>query len=133
MRDVDSSGQSILTESPTEATEDRIGILLLGKKSRTVTRRGKLISKMQVNQNQVRGTNGRLPVFQSIQSLTIHFDMSLGQHTGAYFLEEGLAWIPVIKNSRALLFSLLMTQQRKKKTEQNIMDSSVGGIAKGRS
>lgn len=96
-------------------------------------KQGKPISKMQVNQNQVRGTNGRLPVFQSIQSLPIHFDMSLGQHTGAYFLEEGLSWIPVIKNSRALLFSVLMTQQRKKKTAQNIIDPSVGEIAKGRS
>ena len=39
--------------------------------------------------------------------------------------------MPVIKDPRAVPFSPLMTQQRKKKTKQNTIDLLVQDIAKG--
>lgn len=101
------AGQSTLSESPTEATGKRGEPPPWGKakdcyqKKEGVLGRQKQAKpsgKIEVNQNRVRGTNGRLPAFQSIQSHNSLY-RTVGRRAEAHFL-EGLSQVPVMENSR---------------------------------
>lgn len=140
------TGQDTLMESPTEARENRRAALPLGKskalspqkkREELLEKSGKPITNEWMNQHSL-GWQAQMktPCFsKASRPRKFTLIQVLGQKADAYFLEEELTRIPVIKNP-----STLTTHHHshhwwfsrgKRKQNKKTIDSSVRDIAKG--